>query len=93
MQELGAKMIVVNEKQSDGNWDHVGYITATGKTGTYPYLDKDGSRKEKAYTNFCVAQHSKDYYAWVNSRENGWEVMDDGTTQYGIVRRGYSVGF
>lgn len=81
------------DEANDGNWDHVGYITATGKTGTYPYLDKDGSRKEKAYTNFCVAQHSKDYYAWVNSRENGWEVMDDGTTQYGIVRRGYSVGF
>lgn len=76
----------------DGDWDHVGYITATGKAGTYPYLDDNGNRKEKTYTNFCVAQHSSDYYAWVNSRDNGWEVIDGGTTQYGIVRRGYSVG-
>ena len=81
------------DETNDGEWDHVGYVTEKGRYGTYPYLDYDGSTKQKSYTNFCVAQHSKDYYAWINSRINAWELLDNGVNVYAIVRRNYSITF
>lgn len=70
----------------DGSWDHVGFITATGDAGTYNYRDSNNVVRSKYYRTFCVAQHNTDYYAWVHSAQNNWEVLD-GKATFAIVRR------
>ena len=70
----------------DGSWDHVGFITTTGDVGTYNYRDDDNVVRSKYYRTFCVAQHNTDYYAWVHSAKNNWELLD-GKATFAIVRR------
>lgn len=91
--KLKAGDFISYDQAGDKDWDHVGYVTATGNYGTYDYIDSAGVTRSKSYTTFCVAQHSKDYYAWVHSRTNGWELLESGNNLYAIVRRGYSVNF
>lgn len=91
--KIQAGDFIAFDETNDGGWDHVGYVTQKGSYGTYPYLDANGNTKQKTYTNFCVTQHSKDYYAWVNSRINAWELLDNGVNVYAIVRRNYSITF
>lgn len=84
---------IAYDRSGDGGWNHVGYVTATGNYGSYDYKDSSGAVRSKNYTTFCVAQHSNNYHAWVHSASNSWELIENGTNIYGIVRRGYSISF
>lgn len=84
---------IAYDRSGDGGWNHVGYVTATGNYGSYDYKDSSGAVRSKNYTTFCVAQHSDNYHAWVHSASNSWELIENGTNIYGIVRRGYSISF
>lgn len=68
---------IAYDGDKDGDWDHIGYVTGVGSLGTY---------NGKIYKDFCVAQHSKDYNAWVSSSTNSWETLDGGA-KFAIVRR------
>lgn len=90
--KLRAGDFIAFDRENDGEWNHVGYVTTIGDYGTYSY--KDGSTtKSKQYTTFCVAQHSANYYAWVHSAANGWETLDNGTNVYAVVRRNATINF
>lgn len=53
---------IAYDSNSDGKWNHVAFVTAT-KSGT----------TSAGYRDFKVAQHTKNYHAWVSSDTNGWE--------------------
>lgn len=63
------------DDQSDGNIDHMGFVTATS------------AKTYKGANDYQVAQHGKDYLAWMSSKTNGWEDKENGKTSYCIVRR------
>lgn len=65
------------DQNSDGDWNHVGFVTHVGSLGTY---------SGKYYKNFRVAQHSTNYLKWVSDSGNGWEDLD-GSATFAIVRR------
>lgn len=69
---------IAYDKSSDGDWDHIGFVTDIGGT-----VIEDG----KTYTNYKVAQHTRNYHAWVNDDTNGWETLEDKGYTYGRVRR------
>lgn len=72
--------------EKDGDWNHVGFVTAIGSYGNYSYIDDSNVLRAKYYRNFKVAQHSKDYHAWTSSDTNGWEKLG-GSAKFAIVRR------
>ena len=53
---------IAYDSNSDGKWNHVAFVTDT-KSGT----------TTSGYKDFKVAQHTKNYHAWVSSTTNGWE--------------------
>lgn len=67
---------------ADGDWDHVGFVTGTGTYNTY---------NGRYYRDFIVAQHTKDYVAWVSSDTNGWENLSY-PVKFAIVRRNSLAG-
>ena len=73
--------------ESDGNWNHMGFVTYIGSYNTYYYYDDDNVRHSKYYRDFAVAQHTSNYHAWTSSDNNNWEKAD-GSARYAIVRRG-----
>ncbi len=63
------------DKNSDGDYDHIGFVTgvATSKTGNYyPYK---------------VAQHTSNYNEWTTSDTNNWEKLGAQGYTYARVRR------
>ena len=54
---------ITYDKAADGDWDHIGYVTAVKKS----------FNQKLGYKNYKVAQHTKNYNAWVSSSKNGWE--------------------
>lgn len=75
---------IAYDETGDGSWDHMAFVRGVG---TYQYykLDNGGT---KYYRDFIVAQHTRNYNAWVSNKENGWENLDNGKTKFAIVRRG-----
>ncbi len=71
------------DSYSDGDWNHIGYVTALGSNYTYTGI----GNTTKTYRNFKVAQHTKDYHAWVSNSTNGWENLERSGYTYGRVRR------
>lgn len=70
------------DKTGDGNYDHLGFVTATS-TKTY-----------KGANDYQVAQHGSDYLAWMSSDKNGWEKIEnqhpkpgEKKPRYAIIRR------
>ena len=60
---------------SDGDWNHMGFVTDRKTTQSNGYYD------------YRVAQHTSNYHEWTSSSKNGWEnVGKDGGT-YGRVKR------
>lgn len=53
---------IAHDSNSDGKWNHVAFVT-NAKAGT----------TASGYKDFKVAQHTKNYHAWVSSDTNGWE--------------------
>ena len=63
------------DKESDGDYDHIGFVTgvATSKTGNYyPYK---------------VAQHTNNYNEWTTSNTNNWEKLGAQGSTYARIRR------
>lgn len=60
---------------SDGDWDHIGFVTARN---LYP---NEGYK----YIDYKVAQHTGNYHQWTSGPKNGWETYTKGT--YAVVRR------
>lgn len=58
---------ITEDKKGDGNWDHMGFVTATTKI------------KKKyngiTYYDFRIAQHTADYHAYVSETKNHWEEL------------------
>lgn len=76
---LSVADIIAFDKASDGDWDHVGFVTlADGYTGNY---------NGKVYCDYKVAQHTTDYNAWTSSSTNSWETLEDKGYTYAIIRR------
>ena len=90
--KLRAGDFIAYDRENDGDWNHVGYVTTTGSYGTYQYK-VSGVTYNKQYTTFCVAQHSNNYYAWLHSADNSWETLDNGTNVYAVVRRNATINF
>lgn len=69
---------ITYDKAADGDWDHIGYVTAVKKS----FNPKLG------YKNYKVAQHTKNYNAWVSSSKNGWEKIkkENPSAKLGIIR-------
>lgn len=91
-EKVKAGDFIAYDRENDGDWNHVGYVTATGESKLYEYK-VSGIIYTKQYRNFCVTQHSNNYYAWVNSAVNNWETLDNGTNVYAIVRRNATINF
>jgi len=67
------------DKSSDGDWDHMAFVTDKKTTqSTY---------NGKKYYDYKVAQHTSNYHAWTSSSTNGWENLEDNGYTYGIIRR------
>lgn len=60
---------------SDGDWDHMGFVT-----------DRK-SYKTNHYYDYKVAQHTPDYLAWASSSDNGWDLVGSDGGTYARVRR------
>jgi len=60
---------------SDGDWDHMGFVT-----------DRN-NYKTNHYYNYKVAQHTPDYLAWASSSTNGWDLVGSDGGTYARVRR------
>lgn len=58
---------IAHDSDADGKWNHVGFVTATSNS----YKATNGV----TYKDFQVAQHTKNYEAWVSSSTNGWETV------------------
>jgi hypothetical protein len=68
--------IIAADFDSDGDWDHLGFVTRTdSRLGDY-----DNGR----YYDYKVAQHTKNYHAWASSDECGWDEM--GSATYARIR-------
>ncbi|MCM3702882.1 amidase domain-containing protein [Paenibacillus macerans] len=75
--KLQAGDFIAYDKYRDGDWNHIGFVTAVdSKSGTY---------NGYTYYDYKVAQHTTNYHAWTSSSTNGWETLSNVT--YGRVRR------
>ena len=63
------------DESNDGDWNHIGFVT-----------DRNNSPLDGWY-NYKVAQHTKNYNAWVSSDTNGWETLESKGVKYGRIRR------
>lgn len=52
------------DSNNDGKYNHVGFVT-----------DVRNYESELGYADFKVAQHSRNYHAWVSSSTNTWETV------------------
>lgn len=51
------------------------------------FVTAASAKTYKGANDYQVAQHGKDYLAWMSSKTNGWEDKENGKTSYCIVRR------
>ena len=54
----------------------------------YIVSKKSSYNASLGYTNFKVAQHSKNYNAWVSSGTNGWDTLksDYPKVRFGVIQ-------
>lgn len=72
---LQAGDFIAYDDSSDGDWNHMGFVTQVDNYKTNGYYD------------YKVAQHTTNYHAWVSSSTNGWENLQANGATYGRVRR------
>lgn len=81
---IGVGDFLALDNTSDGDWDHVGFVTYKNNTpGTY-------GDANLTYYDFIIAQHSSNYNMWVSEEGNSWEKYSweyGGIGTYGRVRR------
>lgn len=76
-QQISPGNFICFDSTGDGEWDHVGFVTAVGNA----YSSSLG------YKNFKVAQHTSNYNAWVNSDDNHWDAfIGNVNCELGIIR-------
>lgn len=67
--------IISADFDSDGDWDHVGFVT-----------DKNLTVGSCGYYDYRVAQHSSNYHDWASTDANGWDTIEaDGGTYARIM--------
>lgn len=66
---------VTADFDSDGDWDHMGFVT-----------DK-GTSLSQGYYDYEIAQHTDNYLAWASSDDNGWDTVGPDGGTYARVRR------
>ena len=71
--------IIGFDDPEDGDWNHMAFVVDSDS-----YAATYGSKK---YYDYKIAQHSKNYLAWVSSSTCGWEELEDQDYTYGIIRR------
>ncbi|MEG2354300.1 MAG: amidase domain-containing protein, partial [Clostridium sp.] len=76
--KLYAGDIIGYDGSSDGDWDHLGFITQAD--------DYTANYGGKIYYDYKVAQHTTDYHAWTSTSTNGWENLGDSGYTYGLIR-------
>lgn len=76
--KLYAGDIIGFDESSDGDWDHLGFITQAD--------DYTANYGGKIYYDYKVAQHTSDYHAWTSSSTNSWENLGDQGSTYGLIR-------
>lgn len=64
---------IAEDKKGEGDYNHIGFVTAINSTAA-TYIDENDV--QRTYKNFKVAQHSRNYHAYVSSSTNGWEHFD-----------------
>lgn len=69
--------IIAIDNAGDGNWDHMGFVTAKNNI---PLCYANGD-----YYNYRVAQHSSDYLRWADS--TNWPTATDNNGRLGRIRR------
>lgn len=67
---------IAYDKNGDGSWQHIGFVTARGVPGT-----------ALGYIDYKVAQHSTNYHEWTSGTKNGWENAISSSGFYARVRR------
>ena len=58
--------VIAYDMTNDNDWDHVGYVLSKGEYS--PSL---------GYTDLEIAQHSRDYLAWISDDNNGWDTLQN----------------
>lgn len=58
--------VIAYDTTNDNDWDHVGYVVGKGS-----YSNSLG------YTDLEIAQHSRNYCAWISDDANGWDTLKD----------------
>lgn len=75
-QNIDKGNIIGADFDSDGDWDHMGFVTASN----------DYYSPSCGFYDYCVAQHTSDYHAWTSSTINGWEKIGPDGGTYARVR-------
>lgn len=74
-ENIEAGSIIAADFDSDGDWDHMGFVTDTSSyVGTYGYYD------------YRVAQHTSNYHGWASLETNGWDTIEDDDGTYARIR-------
>ena len=74
-ENIEAGSIIGADFQDDGDWDHMGFVTARDNyVGSYGYYD------------YKVAQHTTDYHSWASFSDNNWELIGADGGKYARVR-------
>lgn len=76
--KLYAGDIIGYDESSDGDWDHLGFITQAD--------DYTANYGGKIYYDYKVAQHTSDYNAWASSSTNGWDNLENYGYTYALIR-------
>lgn len=71
---IQAGVFIVLDIDSNGTWDHVGFVVNSDSYLTNGYYD------------YFVAQHSDNYLAWASTYQNHWEEYESQGSTYGIIR-------
>lgn len=78
--------IIGYDKNSDGSWDHMAFVTDhNGSLHDYSW-NTDNYSGYVQYYDVQIAQHSKNYLKWISDSGNGWEELVQSEATFGRIR-------
>lgn len=66
---------ILLDMDSDGDWNHVGFVISVDDYLTNGYYD------------YFVAQHSANYLEWASTSSNNWDLAESEGNSYGVIRK------